>query len=263
MPPAPPADSTHAAPDEADAHRAAAAAAFERLFVALPLADGYRLSAAETEARALPKVSDSLDLTYGDVRFDALSRALAAAAPAEGGVFYDLGSGTGRGVLAAALQFPLARAVGVEYLAALHEAALGPAAAYEALRAELPSVGPGARGGLCPDRMAARVELLCSDLFAVEVGQADVVFACCVTWGEGIMARLAAKLAAELAEGARVVTVGRTMPPVVDLGRRGAVTFEEVWRAFEPLEWGSEAFVVHRVGRMGELAARRYRKSRR
>ena len=110
-------------------------------------------------------------------------------------------------------------------------------------------------------RLAASAELRCGDLFATGVSAADVVFCCCVTWSPAIMLRLAAKLAAELPAGARIVTVGQRLPEVVDLGAvAGTVQFEVVWKEWAQCAWGSEAFVLHRASPMGKLAARRHRK---
>ena len=248
-----------------DAHSMAARAAFDHIFAELPLAKAYQLSAEGTAQRGQPKQSKETDLTYGDVKLEALERALAAAFLPRGGTFFDLGSGTGRGVIAAALCCGLRSAVGVEILESLHEGALGPLQRFLQLRDELLAgsepAGGAALAGLDPTRLAAQVELLCGDLFATDISGADVVFCCCVTWSADIMGRLAAKLAAELPEGARVVTVGQRLPEVVDLGIKvGAVQFEVLWKEWARCDWGDEAFVVHRASRMGELAARRHRK---
>ena len=231
-----------------------AAAAFASLYADLPLASGYELSVAATAGAE--RVTDGLDLTYGDVPFEALRNLLQRAGCAPGGnadlgAFVDLGSGVGRGVMAAALCAPWSRCVGVEILRPLHEAALEPARRFAALRSE---------------GMASHVELVCADLFTVELpAEAAVVFCCCVTWPAALMQRLAAKLAAELKDGAPVLTVGPRLPPLVDSapGERGAVRFDEVSRSVEALEWGRETFVLHKVARVGELAARRARKKAR
>ena len=81
-------------------------------------------------------------------------------------------------------------------------------------------------------------------------------------WGRPIMQRLALKLASELGDGARIVTVGQRLPPFVDLGeKRGGVRFDEIASTIEQLAWGRETFTCHRVARVGELVARRHRKA--
>ena len=243
-------------------HLAAAHAAYERLFAELPSQNGYALSVAGAERLGLPRVTDALDLTYGDVPFLCMAEVLQVARPAPNGLLVDLGSGVGRGVVAAALISGCARCRGVELLPDLHQAACEPAKRFERLR-EL--VVAGKQGdqlaGLDLGLMASAIELLCSDLFDVSCSGADVVFVCCVTWGAAIMQRLAEKLAAELSAGARVATVGQSLPSFVDLGNRnGAVHFLETWRSVQLVEWGRECFFLHEVVRVGELQARRYRK---
>jgi hypothetical protein len=249
-----------------DEHMTAARAAIEYIFLELPAARAYTLSAEGTAQRGQAKVTTELDLTYGDVRFDALGRALEAAALPVRGTFFDLGSGVGRGVIAAALCYSLRLAVGVELLEPLHAAAVaGPLHRFLRLRDQLHSGaeldGGRAFSALDATKLALEVELRCDDLFAVDISSADVVFCCCVTWSSAIMQRLATKLASELSSGARVVTVGQRLPEVVDQGAQGgAIQFSVVWKEWAECDWGSEAFVVHTVQRMGELAARRYRK---
>lgn len=243
------------------AHLTAARCAFDAIVSDLPIADGYKLSVAESARRSLPRVSDTVDLTYGDVPFDALANVLAAAAPRHGGTFVDLGSGMARGVLAAALLCGNARCLGIELLADLHAAALGLLRSFEELHMRV--LAGEAAPGLDAAHMASCFELQNDDIFLVDLSalSVDVVFCCCVTWSDGILQRLATKLAEELPDGARVITVARRLPALVDLGeKRGAVRFDEVHVAVEELAWGREAFIVHRVVRVGELVARRHRK---
>jgi SAM-dependent methyltransferase len=252
------------APVDRNAHVAAAETAYERLFSSLPSASGYQLSQCSAERQGLDRVTELVDLTYGDVPFHCISRVLDAAEPPVGGLVVDLGSGVGRGVMAIAL-LRQCRCLGVELLTDLHEAALEPARRFEALRASVGSGEVDAELSALDGRLlASAVEFRCADLFDVAVSDASLVFCCCVTWGPAIMERLAAKLANELSEGAAVVTVGQELPELVDLGDKcGAVRFERAWHSIEQLEWGREAFTMHRVAKVGELLARRYRRGKR
>ena len=274
-----------------------------------------------------------MDLTYGDVSFDAVFQGLTAAAPPEGGTFFDLGSGSGRAVIAvrpishttpshgtystpayvhltrhaapsyhptipesyhstvppshhatipqshhptippshhptilpshqAALLFHLRQCVGVELLQGLHEQAVTPAHRFEELRTQLnigndpvPEESPtrvsfrfeqAHLAALDPRRVAASVQFVCCDLFDVDVCSADVVFVCCASWEPPIMFRLADRLAEQLKEGARVLTVGKPLRAAVELaGKR--VRFDEVWHGWARVQWGEEPLVLHRV----------------
>ena len=85
--------------------------------------DGKRISKAERARKGLNKsalVYGGLLRTLGEI----LWGPHCAGVPKQNAVFIDLGSGTGRGVLAAAALFPFARLIGMEILEGLHGAAL-------------------------------------------------------------------------------------------------------------------------------------------
>ena len=265
--------------DERGRHVDAARSLFAQLFSGMAVADAYRLSAAEAERRGhTDKRTNDIDLTYGDVGFDAIAAAINAVKPKPGGCFVDLGSGVGRGVLAAACLFPFSRCAGVELLQDLHTAAIEPTRRFMEL---LQLLMWGRRSSVKPTSsisMAKKWHLL--SRFSMEIcmsrsstplcsssaGAGVLVFVCCVTWSSGLMQRLAEKVGQELHSidgGASVVTVGQRMPQMVDLAaNKGAVLFEETARFDEPFEWGREAIIVHRVVKVGVLMARRYRKQR-
>ena len=124
-----------AAPSER--HIAAARAAMAALYAGIHSSDSHRLSVAESTRLRLSRSSERLDLTYGDSSFDAVLTGLRVARLAAGGVFIDLGSGSGRCVLTAALLFGLSRSIGIELLPALHEQAAEPLRRFEGLRRQL------------------------------------------------------------------------------------------------------------------------------
>ena len=87
-------------------------------------------------------------------------------------VFYDLGSGLGRAVLQAHLQWGVARAVGVELSRERHAKA-------ERAKAHLEAIG-----ALDPNR---RVDFVNDNLLDCDVSDATVVFLCCACWDAGFM----------------------------------------------------------------------------
>lgn len=64
------------------------------------------------------------EFTYGEITFLSFIALLSLVHPDEQTVFYDLGSGIGTAVLACAMVYPVKKCVGVEYFAALHQAAV-------------------------------------------------------------------------------------------------------------------------------------------
>ncbi len=67
---------------------------------------------------------DSLDYVYGEINFLSFIALLCLVNPCEDTIFYDLGSGTGKAVLACAMVFGVKQSIGVELFTALHQAAL-------------------------------------------------------------------------------------------------------------------------------------------
>mmetsp|Transcript_57570 Transcript_57570/g.184837 ORF Transcript_57570/g.184837 Transcript_57570/m.184837 type:complete len:398 (+) Transcript_57570:192-1385(+) len=106
-------------------------AAYESFHAAFAGVDGVGLS--DAGKRRLRREGDS-ELTYGEVQLLPFWQALRErVAPRAGEVFVDLGSGTGRAVLAVALGFPeLGACLGFELLPGLHAAALQALASLEA-----------------------------------------------------------------------------------------------------------------------------------
>ncbi len=117
--------------------------------------------------------------TYGEIRPAAAARLLAHLRLGPSDVLYDLGSGTGRFALHAALGTRVGRVVGVELARARHEAAVAARAAARA----------------AGRRRADRLELRCADLLRVSLADATVVYCCDTAFPEPFLARLARKVA--------------------------------------------------------------------
>ncbi|WP_157737801.1 methyltransferase [Legionella waltersii] len=65
---------------------------------------------------------NAIDYIYGEIEFLPFISLLSLVKPNTDTVFYDLGSGTGKAVIACAMVFPIKRAVGIELFPLLHEA---------------------------------------------------------------------------------------------------------------------------------------------
>jgi predicted O-methyltransferase YrrM len=142
---------------------------------------------------------------WAPTRRTRVRRMLTLARVRPGEVVYDLGSGDGRVLLAAARRFG-ARAVGIE---------VDPLR-YALTRSVVAILGLG-----------ERIEVRLGDLFKTDLSEADVVT--CYLWQDTNDA-LEAKLAAELRPGARIVSHRYTFPGLrlVDSDRRELVYVYEM-----------------------------------
>ncbi|KTC73905.1 Histone methylation protein DOT1 [Legionella birminghamensis] len=79
---------------------------------------GFHLS---KQARA---DNDSPEYVYGEIEFQSLIALLSLCDPGPQTCFYDLGSGTGKAVIASAMVFPVKKSCGIELFESLHNCAL-------------------------------------------------------------------------------------------------------------------------------------------
>jgi hypothetical protein len=79
--------------------------------------DGFALS------RAARINQDALEYVYGEIEFESFIALLSICKPNNDTIFYDLGSGTGKAVLACSMVFNITYSVGVELFSNLHHCA--------------------------------------------------------------------------------------------------------------------------------------------
>ena len=147
---------------------------------------------------------DRQELTYGEWPLegflDALDLAVIGLSELDSLTFCDLGSGTGRLVLAAAARYPWARCIGIEALEALHDVSdTLQAAAVEAAAASSHHLSPCEFRALEVSPETARQQL----------GEVDIVFVFSTCFDD---VTLADTLAAGMKPGARVLTVDALLP---------------------------------------------------
>jgi hypothetical protein len=80
--------------------------------------DGFELSRQSRTAQ------DAFDYTYGEIDFISFIALIGLTHPDENTVFYDLGSGVGKAVLACSMVFNVRKSCGIELFESLHHAAL-------------------------------------------------------------------------------------------------------------------------------------------
>ena len=148
---------------------------FQRLISEFPVSLGKEASRKEREERRFENISDST-LTYGEVDFVSIGEVFFTVEHRfkclpQNGIFYDLGSGTGKGVAAAALLGSFSACKGIELLEGLFNISTRIKSkydeefpAFQAQNQELWSTIPS-------------LEFLNSDFFKVNWADADFIFA--------------------------------------------------------------------------------------
>jgi len=184
--------------------------------------DGYEISGRAREKRGL---SDPA-LVYGEMTLPAMEQLLAHLALAPGKVFYDLGSGIGKAVIAAALLGNFSKLVGEELIEELVTAA---ETARRRLVIELEK-------NLNPETARPQITFLNTDIFTVDFSDADVVFIATTCFTDFMMSQLRRRLTM-LKTGSAVITMSRTLQiPVFEL--------KEYFMA--PMNWGEATLCVYK-----------------
>ena len=136
--------------------------------------------------------------------------------PKEGDVFVDMGSGLGKMVISTAMTRPFRECRGVEILPELHDKAT---TALDRLRT---AMGEDAFSSLPP------VRLVCGDMFAMDITDADVVYCFATCLSKEVLQSLIWKLEAELRPGARLVIISKMIEsPFFEPWKGGYVSVEQ------------------------------------
>ena len=154
---------------------------------------GYTLSAQGK------KTLGSFDkaFTYGEVTPKAFYEIIKQV-ESKDKIFYDLGSGTGKAVILAALLFDFKKCVGIELIDELWSASEGIRERYEQ---EMLSTFPDKK---------EKTHFLKGNFLTMNLMEADVVFAHSTCFGEELMKRLAEKLESQKKEGI-VITITKIL----------------------------------------------------
>ena len=114
---------------------------------------------------------DEDDFIYGEIEFASFVGVLEKLSLQSGGIFYDLGCGAGKAVLAAALNFDLSKSVGIELLPGLCEVAnekiQQAILILQSVKNELTD--------LYLKRLAS-IQIINADLHQCDIAEADIVF---------------------------------------------------------------------------------------
>ena len=140
---------------ELDHHQAV----FENLYAR---ADGFQLSKSARQGK------DAIEYVYGEIDFESFIALLSLCKPDSNSIFYDLGSGAGKAVLACAMVFNIRKSCGIELFENLHLCA-------EGQRQHLTSLAKYA------DK-AQVIEFIQADFLDIPLSDANLVFVNASAW---------------------------------------------------------------------------------
>jgi len=229
---------------ESSAERAGRAV-YDAVFEAWPSSHGKHISRRARDAAHLTAPS----LVYGEITYASFFRTLEKirtlygfgldVAAARSLAFYDLGSGAGKPVVAAATIFPFGKCVGLELLDGLVEASRDAKKRYDDVaKPRLRDAAPWAaqdfneHAALPP----ADVSFERADITAADWSDGDVVFANSTCFDDGLMAAIGRKAAA-LKPGTVVVTLTKKLPSPV---------FEVCESNLYQMSWGGATVFIQR-----------------
>jgi len=195
---------------------------YEELFGDTSLELGKTLSKNERDSKQL---TDEKSLIYGEVEFDSFYRVLRKINPPPGLVFYDLGSGTGKAVLAARFAYDFSKCIGVEILTSLHRQALTVLQRYESKFKPHLAMG-----------QSQHVMVYEGSFLDYDWSDGDLVFANSTCFDDFLMGSLS-DMAGRLKAGAIVVTFTKCMTNAA---------FELLERKRYRMSWGPATVFIHR-----------------
>mmetsp|Transcript_19293 Transcript_19293/g.38544 ORF Transcript_19293/g.38544 Transcript_19293/m.38544 type:complete len:271 (-) Transcript_19293:16-828(-) len=214
-------------------------AIYEAAFADHPVSVGKAVSKKEREETK----QNASTLVYGEINFEAFALAMEKVKhrygrpneyhsgaegimQAPGGVFYDIGSGTGKPVIAAIVLHNFARAIGIEYLEGLHVTSLEVLQRWDSeVRYQLDYENP------------TEVEFIHGDATDFEVkdwSDGDVLFANSTCFDAPLMEAIAAR-AASLKKGTFFITLTKRLP---------SDHFEVLEHEVHQMSWGSATVYI-------------------
>jgi len=159
--------------------------------------NGYEISTAARRKSG----GDTSKLLYGELPFQSWKEIAEHANPKKDGVFFDLGSGTGRVVIASHLLFDFKKTIGVELLEGLHDKALEMKKIFD--ESIKPQIGK--------DLVGRELQLIKGDIFRTDLREADFVFMNHPFKDGDHFLELEEKFLNELKPGTKIVTIIRAL----------------------------------------------------
>jgi SAM-dependent methyltransferase len=176
---------------------------WEELVLTTPVSLGKKASSKERDEKQL----SASTLVYGEIRFEPYGVTIEkikkwyGGLQKPGGVFYDIGSGTGKPTFAAMLLHTFDKAYGVEILEGLHKISINLQERWE--KAIRPSQPKGIQD--------TDVQFICGDAVAYDWSDADLCFANSTCFDSKLMQQLA-KNSLRMKKGSFFITFTKELP---------------------------------------------------
>lgn len=168
----------------------------------------------------------SKSFVYGEVLFDSFFQMISEAEPKPGQVFYDLGSGTGKGVFLSHLLFDFSKSKGIEFVDALYQAA---SEVRERYYKEI-------RPTIAQDVGDKQVYFTFGNFLDVDVNDGDIFFMNSTCFQEDLMFALENKLST-LKPGSKVISLSKSFR---------SPAFEVYKHKMFEFSWGQATAFFHR-----------------
>lgn len=139
---------------------------------------------------------NAIEYTYGEIDFESFIALLSLVKPNPSTVFYDLGSGAGKAVIACAMVFNVQKCCGIEIFSALHQTALAQQHRLKIL--------PGYQ------EKANRIKFIEADMLTAKFKKASLVFINATTFLGETWDRLS-KHVEQVSSGAIVITTSKPL----------------------------------------------------
>lgn len=158
--------------------------------------DGFTASKHERHETSNKDIS----YTYGEIRFLSFAHVLQLASPKPGEVFYDVGAGTGKAVMAAALLYNFSAVRGVEILNGVYNISLD---VKQAMQKDVKS------DALLTQRLKA-IQLIQDDIYRINFLDADIIFINATCFGNELWDYVARQLI-QVKSGARIILLTKSL----------------------------------------------------
>lgn len=159
----------------------------------------------QTVPSAFEAQPQDIRTTYGEISFLEFAALLKALKPSTNDIFYDLGSGTGKACLVAALCFPFREVIGIEYIKQRHQLAL-------AVQQQLPKA------------IKSKLQFQYSDFLSIDLSRASHVFIHSTAFFNDDWQQVVEHLQQSLTTGCKVIVCSKDLPqPTFTLLHQGVI----------------------------------------